>query len=106
VDLQASEGHTRCDRETPGEQHADTVKGISFPEFSPERLRGPEPDPDNTNPECSAGLQPLLAALVLLGGVFQHRISVAGTADGSGNGKMAIRAAIGAGRATTGSASI
>jgi putative ABC transport system permease protein len=96
VDMQQANATLNVIAKRIAEQHPETDKGMTV-EIFPERLARPEPDPDNTIPNVSLAFT-ALAALVLLVACFNiaNVLLVRATVR---QREMAIRAAIGAGRA-------
>jgi len=96
VDLKQAQSAVNVVAQRIAEQHPDTDKGISIRLF-PENLARPQPDPDNTIPNVSI-LFMALGSLVLLVACFNvtNVLLVRATAR---QREMAIRAALGAGRA-------
>jgi len=96
VNLKQAQASLNVVAQRIAEQHPDSDKGISIGAF-PEQLSRPDPDPDNSLPAIAAAFM-ALAALVLLVACFNvtNVLLVRATAR---QREMAIRAALGAGRA-------
>ena len=96
VNLKQAQASLNVVTQRIAEQHPDSDKGVSIGAF-PEQLSRPDPDPDNSLPAIAAAFM-ALAALVLLVACFNvtNVLLVRATAR---QREMAIRAALGAGRA-------
>jgi predicted permease len=96
VNLKQAQASLNVVAQRIAELHPDVDRGISVLGF-PERLARPDPDPDNSLPAVSAAFM-ALAALVLLVACFNvtNVLLVRATAR---QREMAIRTALGAGRA-------